>query len=371
MSRSWVPDSGWTGDWGLPSLLTAPVTERERGILVSLSVAGFGPARLVRALEGVDAISDLSDEHPARTRAFLTRLEKLGARAIVPSDDEYPNELSSISAAPPLLFVRGDRLDLMRPLVGVVGARACTSGAARFAERLGEAFAGAGLTVVSGLARGVDGSAHRGALQAGRTVAVLGTGVDVCYPSEHRELAGGIVAAGALVSEFPPGIGPRAWHFPSRNRIIAGLSGALVVVEAGTGSGALITAGFALDEGRDVLACTTGPENPAGAGVRAMLRDGATLIVDADHAVEVVTDLLGAQAFAFGKPQPRPDPVESLAGEQRTIYDSVLDESSTEEVTRVSTLDAARVASVLAELELDGLLEYTDGRWRRATRRRV
>jgi DNA processing protein len=350
--------------------LCEPVTERERGILVSLSIAGLGPARLVRAVERVEAIKDLSDEHPARTRAFLKRLEKLGARAVVPSDDEYPDELAHIDAAPPLLFVRGDRIDCMRPFVAIVGARACTTGASRFAERLGEAFAYAGFGVVSGLARGIDGAAHRGALESGRTVAVLGTGIDICYPAEHRELAGRIMDAGALVSEFPPGVGPRAWHFPARNRIIAGLCAALVVVEAGHGSGALITAGFALDAGREVLACTTGPENPAGSGVREMLKDGATLVVDAEQAVQAVNDVLGAQHFLYGRPEPRPDPADVLTGDRRAVYEAVPDDAGIDDVVRASALDGSRVATILSALELDGLLEFADGRWRRASNRR-
>src|SRR5207244_4731833 len=117
----------------------------------------------------------------------------------------------------------------LRPAVAIVGSRACTSGAKRFACKLGEAIAAAGFTVVSGLARGIDAAAHEGALETGRTVAVLGTGIDVVYPAEHRDLARRVATGGAIVTEFPPGIGPRAWHFPDRNRIISGLSTAVIV----------------------------------------------------------------------------------------------------------------------------------------------
>jgi DNA processing protein len=371
MTRDWIPASGWTGNWKLPRLLTRPVTETERGILVALAVAGFGPNRLVDALNRVEAIDELSGEDRTHTRAQIAELKRLGARAVVPSDDEYPDELAEIAAPPPLLFVRGQRLDAMRPFVAIVGARACTAGAARFAERLGEAFATAGFGVVSGMARGIDAAAHRGALDAGKTVAVFGTGIDVSYPIEHGELAERIAARGALISEFAPGIGPRRWHFPSRNRIISGLSCALIVVEAGLNSGALITAGFALDQGRDVFACTTGPENPAGAGVRAMLADGAELVVDPDQAVESVCATLGSQEFAFGRPRrAEGEPGESLTGDQRRVFAAVLERSTTDEVARNSALDASRVAAVLSELELDGYVALVDGRWSRRSRER-
>ena len=369
MTRDWIPESGWSGHWTIPRLLTKPVTEAERAVIVSLAVVGFGPKRLVDALDRVDSIEDLSGDDRTHTRAALKELERLGARAIVPSDEEYPDELAAIDAAPPVLFVRGDRLNELRPMVAIIGARACTSGAARFAERLGEAFAIAGFSVVSGLARGIDGAAHRGALDAGKTVAVFGTGIDVCYPAEHRELAERIATSGALISEFAPTVGPRRWHFPSRNRIISGLSCALVVVEAGLGSGALITVGFALDQGRQVLACTTGPENPAGAGVRAMLRDGAELVVDVEQAVDSVCDVLGRQRYAFGRPRSTEDPETLLTGDARTVFKAVLEASTIDQIVRDSGLTASSVSTILTELELDGFVFADRGRWSRARRR--
>jgi DNA processing protein len=364
--RDWVPESGWTGDWSLPPLLRRPVTEAERAVLVSLAVMGFGPKRLVDALMGAESIEDLCAEDRRHTRSASSELRRLGARAIVPSDAEYPDELTEIAAPPPLLFVRGERLDELRPIVAIIGARACTAGAARFAERLGDAFASAGFAVVSGLARGIDAAAHKGALAAGKTIAVLGTGIDVCYPPEHGDLAEQIVADGAIVSEFAPGIGPRRWHFPSRNRIISGLSCALIVVEAGVGSGALITAGFALDQGRHVLACTTGPENPAGAGVRKMIEDGAPVIVDVDQAVQMVAEGVRDQGFAFGRPKPRAERVLELSDDLRRIYDAVTEDCTVDEIATNARLPSRRVASGLAELELEGVVAAQEGRWRRS-----
>ncbi|MEX2393101.1 MAG: DNA-processing protein DprA, partial [Actinomycetota bacterium] len=330
--RRWRPDPGWAGNWSMPPVFDGPVSERERAVLVAMSCEGFGPKRLAQQLVAAERIEDLWDEHGSSLRSRLNALASLGSRAIVPSDDEYPENLASIDAPPVLLYAKGEPIDPSVPRVAIVGARACTAGAARFASRLGEAFARAGLVVVSGLARGIDVAAHRGALVAGSTIAVTGTGIDVCYPPEHREIATRIVTSGTIVTEFPPGTGPRAWHFPARNRIIAGLSDALVVVEAGMSSGALITAGFALDQGRHVFACTTGPENPAGAGVRELLKDGAGLIIDADQAVEVVTAVLADQGFAFGKPVSRGERAVDLDADLRQIYDAVTEDCSVDEV---------------------------------------
>jgi DNA processing protein len=360
-----MPDPGWTGHWDLPELLCRPLSERERGALVALSFEGMGPKKLATALGGAENW-DAVFGNPTAARRALRELVRKCARAVVPSDPEYPEELASIDAPPPLLYVRGDSLGDSRPAVAIVGARACTTGAARFAERLGASLAAAGFVVVSGLARGIDAAAHLGALQSGRTIAVLGTGIDVSYPPEHDELILHIARRGAVVTEFPPGVGPRAWHFPARNRIIAALSLAVIVVEAGLRSGALITAGFALDQGREVYACTTGPENPAGAGTRELLKDGAGLIIDAEQAVEVVSDLVAGQGFASGKLVPRGERALDLPGELRRIYDAVTEDCTVDDVAANANLAPGRVASGMAELELEGLVVTSAGRWRRS-----
>jgi len=367
MRPKWVPDPGWTGDWTLPEVLRRPLSDRERGMLVAMSCGGMGPSRLASALAGTRTVAEVAGPLSERWRDALAHLRKLGSRAVVPSDDEYPSVLREISAPPLLLFVRGRCLADLMPAVAIVGSRACTTGAKRFAEKLGDAIAAAGFTVVSGLARGIDGAAHEGALDAGTTLAVLGCGVDVVYPAEHRELAARIVDRGALVAEFPPGIGPRAWHFPARNRILSGLSIALIVVEAGIGSGALITAGFAGDQGREVYACTTGPENPAGAGVRAMLKDGARFIVDDEQAVEDLIALAKAQGYDVGgtmRLAVRPDDLD-LGSDGRLVYDAVTDDTTAEEIATSTSLPHARVAAALTELELDGHVRSKAGRWSR------
>jgi DNA processing protein len=358
-----MPDPGWTGHWDVPPLMRRPISEKQRGALVALAGAGMGPKNLANAFAKAETWDDVSGDFASQSQTALRSLRRVGARALVPSDAEYPDELLAIDAAPPLLFVRGRALTELRPAVAIVGARACTVGAMRFAERLGAAFAASGLVVVSGLARGVDVAAHLGALQTGRTIAVLGTGIDVVYPPEHDDLALRIAGNGAIVTEFPPGVGPRAWHFPSRNRIISGLSIAVVIVEAGLRSGALITAGFALDQGREVFACITGPENPVGSGGRELLKDGARIIVDPDQALEDVLDIARAHGF-----DPTTTAEVALDGELSEVYRATVQPASADDIVVATRLDIRRVSSALAELELDGLVECDRGSWRRAQR---
>ncbi len=367
MTTTWRADPSWTGAWEIPELLKRPLTTRERGAIVALSMDGMGPKKIIDAFEGADAPNDVLGAYVDRSAGALATLERLDARSVLPCDAEYPNLLTKIVAPPPVLFVRGDRLDQLRPCVAIVGARACTSGGRSFARRLGEALASAGFIVVSGLAKGIDGAAHEGALLSGRTVAVLGTGIDVAYPRDNKELYPRIPRSGALVTEFPPGIGPRQWHFPARNRIIVGLSFAVIVVEAGERSGALITVSFAEDGGREVFACITGPENPAGFGNRALIKDGARMIVDVDQAVADLRDLAVAQELMVSREvrTGQTDRLIDLAGEERAVYESVTEGTTVEDVASLTRLGTARASAVLTALELAGYVECEFGRWRR------
>lgn len=366
----WAMDATWTGDWELPPRLGRSLDSSERAALVALSCGGIGPAGLAGRLSSGSGISEAlagrpGAPDPARAMAAL---EHAGARAVVPSDAEYPHPVRAISAPPPLLYVRGAPLDRLEPMVAIVGSRACTRGAARFARQLAGTLARGGFTVVSGLARGIDAAAHEGALDGGTTVAVLGTGIDEIYPREHKRLAARVSEAGALVTEFPPGLGPRPWHFPARNRIIAGLSLAVIVVEAGLGSGALITAGFGLEQGREVYACITGPDNPAGAGVREMLRDGARIVIDPEDTLAELTEHAATQGYLLRgiAARRREDPGAGLEGDDARVYAAVLDGSTADEVAAHTGLGAPRVAVVLAGLELEGLItDEGTGRWRR------
>jgi DNA processing protein len=266
-----------------------------------------------------------------------------------------PPLLGAIYDPPPRLYVRGgaDGQVLARPAVAVVGARACSAYGAQVARRLGRDLAAAGLVVVSGLARGVDGEAHRGALEAGGlTVAVLGCGIDRDYPAAHAELARRIRERGLVVSEYEPGIEPAPWRFPARNRIIAGLCAATAVVEARERSGALITADLAVEEGRDVLAVPGEITSALSRGTNALLKLGATPCTSAQDVLEL-----------FGIDEP-PHAAVSV-GETAAAVLAALP-AAADDVVRATGLDAQAVAVALAELELAGLACEGDGLYRAA-----
>ncbi|HVE92967.1 MAG TPA: DNA-processing protein DprA, partial [Actinomycetota bacterium] len=191
------------------------------------------------------------------------------------------------------------------------------------------------------------------------------------YPSEHAALSEWVASNGALVGEFAPGTGPRQWHFPARNRIVSGLSIAVVVVEAGLSSGALITAGFAIDQGREVFACITAPENPSGAGVRELLRDGARLVVDPDDTTHELLDLARAQGYTLPGPEDAaPAARIDLTGDAALVYGAVAEQTTVDEVVSITGLNASRASVVLATLELEGLVcDDGGGRWRRTQSR--
>jgi len=274
---------------------------------------------------------------------------------------QFPPLLRAIYDPPPRLYLRGggEAELLSRPCAAVVGARACSPYGAQVARMLGRELATAGLVVVSGLARGIDGEAHRGALEAGGvTVAVLGCGIDRDYPAAHAELARRIRRDGLAVAEYEPGIEPAPWRFPARNRIIAGLCAATVVVEARERSGALITADLALEEGREVFAVPGEITSALSAGANALLRLGATA---ATSAVDVL------EAFGLAPTEPA-GPALSAAAEAALarIRDGP---ASADELVRALCLDAGALAAALTELELHGLLTETSGIYRAAVRR--
>ena len=264
-----------------------------------------------------------------------------------------PPLLRAIHDPPPRLYVHGEAPDdvLERPAVAVVGARACSSYGGHVARMLGNELAAAGLVVVSGLARGIDGEAHRGALAAGgRTVAVLGCGADRDYPAAHARLASEIRASGLVVSEYPPGTEPAPWRFPARNRIIAGLCAAAVVVEARERSGALITADFALEDGREVLAVPGEITSPLSAGTNALLRLGATPVTSAQDVLEV---------FGLRQREREPPRVE---GDAKRLLAAL--PATADELVRATGLDAGAVAGALTELELAGVVREAEGMYR-------
>jgi DNA processing protein len=273
----------------------------------------------------------------------------------VPRGSElYPRLLVELHDPPAQLYVRGDGDVLSQPAVAIVGARSCSAYGAQVARSLAGELAAAGLVVVSGLARGIDGEAHRGTLAVGgRTIAVLGCGIERDYPRSHAELARRIRADGAVVSEYPAGVEPAPWRFPARNRIIAGLCTATVVVEARERSGALITADFALELGRDVFAVPGEITSALSAGTNDLLREGAAPLLSA-------ADVLAALGL---ESDVRPLPPLSPAGAQvlRILADGPRDADA---LSRSSGRSTAEVAAVLVELELAGVVHEAEGLYR-------
>jgi len=287
-------------------------------------------------------------------------------RQIDRGDAEYPAHLREIPAPPDRLWVCGGLVDEDALAVAIVGSRRATPFGLELAERLAGDLAARGITVVSGLARGIDSAAHRGALEAGgRTIAVLGSGVDVVYPPENRRLAARIAERGALVSQFAPGAPALAHHFPVRNRIIAGLSLGVVVVEAAEQSGTLITAGHAGDLGREVMAVPGRAGAPTSRGTHKLIRDGAALVESWEDVVALLPARWRACMAAVAPPSsPGPEPEDSLL----SLIGA--EPVSMEELIERSGLAASRAAARLLALELEGRIRQLPGkRFVRAARR--
>lgn len=295
-------------------------------------------------------------------RREIARTERLGARYLFLDDADYPPLLAEIENAPPALILRGRLALLARPCVAMVGARNASAAACRFARQLVEALAGEGITVVSGLARGIDTAAHAGSL-AGGTVGVIASGIDIAFPPENAALQEAVAERGLLVAEQPPGTEPRARHFPYRNRIIAGLSQGTVVVEAAPKSGSLITARLAAEAGREVMAVPGSPLDPRAQGCNLLIREGATLIQSAADVAEMLRPI---DPRSVRSPGSRYDaePVAEDAGEaeRRRVTDLLSPVPvPVDELVRQSALPAAVVQIVLLELELAGRLERHAG----------
>ncbi len=333
----------------------------ERAWIALALTPGVGPRRLLRVLEGGEAgpaavTRLLGPELAERYRRVLAAGEaerlletaaRLGARVSGPWDPGYPEGLRHLPDPPAPLFLRGKPPPWSRA-VAVVGTRAASPWARGLARDLGAALAAAGLALVSGLARGIDAAAHRGVLEAGgESVAVLGSALDRVYPREHGDLA----ERSVLVSEFPFGEGPRPEHFPRRNRLIAALARAVVVVEAPERSGALITARHGLELGREVLAVPGRPTDPKSRGANLMIKDGAAPVLSPGELLE----LLGLAPAAT----PAPAVPERLAPLHRALAE--LGEALPDDLAAATGWAAAEVLAALAELELLGLAEALPG----------
>lgn len=310
-----------------------------------------GVADLVKHFGSAEAACQASDSSLAQaglkpqTRAAIrdpdralleTSLDWAGQSAhqaiLTPVDPNYPARLLELPSPPPVLFVAGDVGALSEPQLAMVGSRNPTRGGAETATAFARHLAGLGLTITSGLALGIDAASHLGALEAGQTIAVMGTGPDRIYPAANRALAERIIEQGALVTEFPPGTGPQGSHFPRRNRLISGLSLGTLVVEAAPGSGSLITARYAVEQGREVFAIPGSIHNPLARGCHALIRQGAKLVDAADQLLEELAPQL--RPFTLEAPPTRP-----VRRSSRTKSTPAIAEQSTQNSPRLGSMD--------------------------------
>lgn len=349
-----------------------------------LRTAHVGPvsySQLLRrfgsAAAALEALPDLaarggSAVRPApaeRIEAEVAAVKRAGARYLFHDSPDYPALLAQMEGAPPILTARGDTALAARPSVAIVGARNASAAAVKLARDFAAALAEAGLAVVSGLARGIDGAAHRGALSAGAsgggTVGVIASGIDIAYPPEHADLQEEVASHGLLLAEQPPGTEPLARHFPTRNRIIAGMAAGTLVVEAAPKSGSLITARLAGEAGREVMAIPGSPLDSRSHGCNQLIRDGAVLVQSPADVIELLEGFTGqprstfreaAPVFAPAGAEPPADPAD-IAGLLTLAPVSI------DELIRQSGESAPAVQLALLELELAGrLVRHAAGR---------
>jgi len=307
----------------------------------------------------VEAITAPACRHFAE--AEYRRIEDAGVRLLTFLDADYPRQLFAIGDPPPLLYLRG-AIPAWEPAVAVVGSRRATREGLKAAERLASELASCGVLVVSGLARGVDTAAHRGALSGGGcTVAVLGCGVDVDYPPENRQLAQQIAGCGCIISEFPMGTQPLAEHFPRRNRIISGLSRGVLVVEAVEKSGSLITARYALAQGREVMAVPGPISTAACRGSNRLIKDGAQLVDCVEDILDAVRIFRVEQTLPLFEQHASPSRC-SLTPREAAVYELVAQgPRHLDEITQALELTPGEVSAMVLGLELKGMLQQLPG----------
>ncbi len=311
--------------------------------------------------EALQAILDGPDA--TRHQPELEWLARGQQHLVTWADADYPPLLRQIPDPPLALYVIGDRVALSRPQLAIVGSRNPTPAGRENARAFARHLAGAGLAITSGLALGIDGAAHRGALEAsgGATLAVVATGLDRVYPARHKELAHEIAGRGALVSEFPLGTPPLPENFPIRNRLISGLALGVLVVEAAVGSGSLITARLATDQGREVFAIPGSIHSPLARGCHALIRQGAKLVETAQDVLEELGALARVVADSGAAPLSQALPAELPAPMAQLLACLGYDPASIDQLVERSGLTTEAVSSMLLQLELQGLVEAGAG----------
>ncbi len=292
----------------------------------------------------------------------LLLLEKVKGKILTLNDDHYPARLKEIYDPPPLIYMRGEIQKEDELAVAIVGSRKTTSYGRWITEKIGRDLASHGVTVISGMARGIDSVAHQGAIQGGgRTIAVLGCGIDVVYPPENRSLYDQIIEHGAVLSEFPMGSPPEGGHFPRRNRIISGLSIGTVIVQASADSGSLITANYALEQGREVFAVPGNVGAEGSRGTNRLIKEGAKLVESSE---DILEDILPQWRRRKEEELIQTESLLShLTQEERNLYELI--EESPMHIDRIiqrSQLDPGKAASLLLNLELKGVILQLPGK---------
>jgi DNA processing protein len=357
----------WAAVMRAPGLGSGAVLQALAQLGDARELLDSSPATLRALGLGVAAIDYLcSDLARAESRSDLRWLEHSGATLLPCLSEQFPPQLRALKDAPPALYVLGSVDLLSQPQVALVGSRKPTAAGRRFAGRIAADIAATGIIITSGLARGIDTASHEGALAAGgRTIAVMGTGPDACYPPENRALAERIRSNGALVSEFPPDTPPRQQHFPRRNRIISGLARGTVVVEAAAGSGSLITARRALEQGREVFAVPGSPLNPLACGCLELLREGAHLARDAADVLQQIKIPIEENITNYqyvGDALNPPASSRRLDKDYEMLLDALgFEPASIDDLVDRTGFNPGTVASMMLILELDGRVETRPG----------
>lgn len=289
----------------------------------------------------------------------IALVKEAGARVVPFDDPEYPPLLREIPDAPALLYFKGGRCDYEAPSVAIVGTRRPTHYGLKVSETLARDLASAGVTIISGMARGCDTYAHRGALSVGGfTVAVLGTGVDVPYPGENAKLYNEIIEKGLVVSEYPMGTPPVGYNFPKRNRIISGVSDGVVVAEAPLRSGALMTARLSLDYNREVLAAPGQITSGRSAGTNRLIKEGAAIVTSVDDIFEALSITVSPREENDAQKGKR-----EIAGDELLVWKALKDEAlHIDDIAGVTSLSAAKASAVLLQMELKGLVRQETGK---------
>jgi len=327
------------------------------------AIVGQSRARLEATGLGADKAARIASPDTAAVEGVAAWLEAPDQQLLFFDDPDYPALLENIKDPPLGLYVKGSADVLSLPSLAIVGSRNPTQGGIGNARRFAEHLANSGFVITSGLAEGIDAAAHEGALAAaGGTIAVTGTGIDRVYPARHRELAHRIAAAGAIVTEYPPGTPPRRQHFPERNRIISGLSVGTLVVEAARRSGSLITARLAAEQGREVFAIPGSIHNPLARGCHRLIRDGAKLIETAEDIMAELAPIVGHLAASEAESGVPATPPEAATSEHDTLLNDIgHDPVSVDELLERSGLTIAELSSILLILELEGKIEKLAG----------